>query len=455
MSTVHAARFLTQEARAMLTRLARVRPFALIMPSVPAAAVSVAAQAAIESYLADGRRELRGRLHRFLEWMRGPEARAASAVELQRRFTFLRLRFNVVLNHFNIFADALAQRAEHETGIFCAGLDVLAANALDVPGLVYPEVPPVVCYLERDPGAAIRRARTRLPGGGENPVAVIRIPRERMVSSGVASSLVHEVGHQGAALLQLVQSSRAMLQAKQHESTDPAQGLAWMLWERWISEIIADLWSVSRVGIASTLGLIGVVSLPKAFVFRVNVDDPHPPPWIRVRLSCLIGAALYPHPQWQRLATLWESLYPLSETTPRTRQIFALLDATSREFIDALLAHRPQELRGRSIRDVFQSTERQPVHLTQQFRKWNGRPEAMREQEPTFVLAAIGQARADGKISPEEESRIVAYLLSYWALRGTLDAAEVVKDAGLRQGWRNAPIPIPLPVPRSAVLTAE
>ena len=50
---------LEQEARALLTRLARVRPFALQEPMVPAAAASTEAQAAIESYLADGRRELK------------------------------------------------------------------------------------------------------------------------------------------------------------------------------------------------------------------------------------------------------------------------------------------------------------------------------------------------------------------------------------------------------------
>jgi len=33
-------------------------------------------------------------------------------------------------------------------------------------------------------------------GGGENPVAIVRVPRERMVGNGIASSLVHEVGHQ-------------------------------------------------------------------------------------------------------------------------------------------------------------------------------------------------------------------------------------------------------------------
>ena len=440
----------------MLTRLARVRPFALIMPAVPAAAVSVAAQNAIETYLARGRRELRNRLVQFLLWIHGAQGRSATPADLQRRFTMLRLRFNVVLNHFDIFADVLAQRAEHETGTFCSGLDVVAAEALSLPGVQLREVPPVICYLERNPGAAIRRARTRLPGGGENPVAIVRVPRERMVSSGVASSLVHEVGHQGAALLQLVESLRPALQAKQLATTG-AEQVAWRLWERWISEVVADLWSVSRVGIASTLGLIGVVSLPRAFVFRINGDDPHPPPWIRVRLSCEIGAALYPHPQWRRLARLWESLYPLSDASEALRPVFSVLERMKRPFIDLLLAHRPAAFGGRSMRDVFQSTERQPKHLSQLFHSWRGRPELMRDNAPTLVFAAIGQARAEGTITPEEESKWLAYLLTYWALRGTHDTAEVcATDARVRLGWHRAPIhpASPLPVPRPAAMTA-
>jgi hypothetical protein len=47
---------LEQEGRALLTRLARVRPFALHEPMVPAAGASTAAQSAIEHYLAEGRR---------------------------------------------------------------------------------------------------------------------------------------------------------------------------------------------------------------------------------------------------------------------------------------------------------------------------------------------------------------------------------------------------------------
>lgn len=90
-----------------------------------------------------------------------------------------------------------------------AGLDVAAEDVLALPA--YYEAPPVMCFLERGSGAAIRRARTRLPGGGANPVALIQIPRERMIGTSVAASLAHETGHQVAALLRLVESLRAEL----------------------------------------------------------------------------------------------------------------------------------------------------------------------------------------------------------------------------------------------------
>lgn len=425
----------------MLTRLARVKPFAVLTPSVPAAAVSVPAQTAIENYLSTGRRELRERIEAFLHWLESDRARRISAADLQRRFTYLRLRFNVVLSHFDIFADALIQRSEHETGLFVAGLDVVAADALELPHVPI-TAPPIVCYLVRNPGAAIRRARTRLPGGGENPVAVIRVPRERMVSSGVASSLVHEVGHQGAALLHLVESIRAPLRAMQRRP-GPDQAI-WRAWERWISEILADLWSVSRVGVASTLGLIGVVSLPRAFVFRINLRDPHPAPWIRVLLSCTMGDALYPHPQWRRLAALWESLYPLHGAAPRDQRQFAMLRRTMPALVQLMLAHRPASLAGRSLGQVFYSPARRPERLTALMRSWRHSPRRMRDQQPTLVFAAIGQARADGRLSPEDESRTLAYLLTYWALRSTLNIAEVcVTHAHPHSRWMDPDIPTP------------
>jgi hypothetical protein len=411
---------LSLEARALLTRLARVQSFMLHVPMVTAAAISLSAQAAIERYLAEGRRELRELVRAYLAWLGSAEGRLAGAAEAQRRFTVLRLRFNVVLSQFDIFADVLTQRCEHDHGVWLAGLDALAADALELPGDYY-RAPPVITYLDRGAGASIRRARTRLPGGGENPVAIVRVPRERMIGSGIGSSLVHEVGHQGAALLDLVKSLRVPLKAMQEE--DAANAPSWALWDRWISEIVSDFWSVARLGIDSTVGLMGVVSLPRPFVFRVQLDDPHPFPWIRVKLSCAIGDALYPHPQWRRLARLWEAYYPLDGLDARRRRLVAIMDRHMPRFVALLVDHRPPKLRGASLREVMAVEERQPPRLAALYDSWRSAPERVRVAPPSLVMAVIGQAKADGMLGPEEESRLVERLLRYWALRRTLDAA--------------------------------
>jgi hypothetical protein len=417
--TAAASRLLADDARALLTRLERVKPFVLHEPMVLAAAADPAAQLAIERYLALGRDGLRRRVHDYLRWLRSPAGRAASPEDANRRFTMLRLRFNLILGQFDIFADVLTQRSEHQTGVWLSGLDVAAADALALRARYY-DPPPVLCYLDRGHGAAIRRARTRLPGGGENPVAIIRVPRERMVGSGIASSLVHEVGHQAAALLDLIVSLRPTVRGMQ--AGTPEDRIAWRFWERWLSEILADFWSVARVGVASTLGLMAVVGLPRAFVFRVNADDPHPIPWIRVKLSCAMGRALFPHPQWDALAAIWEAYYPLGDLDAPRRDLLARLQASMPGLVALLVNHRPRPLRGDTLREALAVTERQPARLTAHFRAWHAAPAAMRAAPPTLAFAVLGQARADLLITPEEESRAVSDLLTHWAVRSTLGA---------------------------------
>ncbi|MBZ4422183.1 hypothetical protein [Myxococcus sp. RHSTA-1-4] len=434
---------LAQEARALLTRLERVKSFAMAETMVPAAALSVEAQAAIEAYLLKGRRELRTQVREFLAWLETPQGRQAPPSEGQKRFTFLRLRFNVVLSQFDIFSEALSQRSEVDNGIWLAGLDVVSRDALELPG--YYEVPPVLCYLARGPGAAIRRARTRLPGGGQSPVAIIRVPRERMVGSGIASSLIHEVGHQGAALLSLVPSLRQALQQSAPEQGEDAKR-AWELWGRWISEIIADFWSVARVGVTSTLGLMGVVSLPRPFVFRLNAEDPHPVPWIRVKLSSAMGQALYPHPQWERLARTWEQFYPIEGLDPERRRALAELEASIPRLVRLLVEHRPASLQGRTLAEVMETQARQPARLTALYREWRSRRRRVRDARPSLVFAGIGQARADGAISPEEEARAMAELLKYWALRSTVDASVVCASASRARTSAAAVRPPALPI---------
>jgi hypothetical protein len=421
-------RLVAQEARALLTRLARVKPYALNMPMVPAAAVSPQAQSAIEQHMLTERKNLEKFVWSFLAWLESPIGLAAPTPSVQRRFTLLRLRFNAVLTQFEIFADVLVQRSEHGTGVWVSGLDSVAADAL---GVVAPfvAVPPVICHLDRGIGAAIRRARTRLPGGDENPVGIIRIPRERMVGSGIASSLVHEAGHQGAALIDLVESLRRVLIERQKV---PQQRRAWRFWDRWISEIVADLWSIGHLGLTATQGLLAVVSLPRAFMFRISEDDPHPFPWFRVKLGCAIGAALYPHPQWGRMAAVWEELYPRQGLDAEQSAIIAELEVSMPEFVTTLLDHRPAKLRGLCLRNLFPVRQRGPGQLIALFQESRRDRGLLYRIYPTLAFAVLGQARAEDLITPEQESESLALLLTHWAVRSSLDTSILCASASVQ-----------------------
>ena len=70
---------LRYETRAMLARLALVKPFALQESMLPAAALLPAAQVAIDRFLVAGRRELRRLLHAL------PAVAAATGGRMRRR----------------------------------------------------------------------------------------------------------------------------------------------------------------------------------------------------------------------------------------------------------------------------------------------------------------------------------------------------------------------------------
>ena len=415
MRTAADTRFLVNETLALFSRLQTVRSFSLSTPMVLAAAVSAPAQAAINDHLARVAFDLRGRLLAFVRWLRSPASRPLSAADTQARYVLLKLRFNNLLDQVDIFADVLTQRGEHGTGIWVAGLDVLAEDALRLPGGFY-EAPPLVCFLERGHGAAIRRARTRLPGGDLSPVGVIQIPRERMVASGIAASLIHEVGHQGSELLHLTTTVRQALETAA-AARPRSEALPWQLLSRWLNEILSDCWALGHLGITATYGLLSVVSLPSYFVFRIGTDGPHPFPWIRVKISLALGAALFPDPQWAALSRQWNDLYPTTGLSAEKRALIGRLEAVLPAFARLVLDHRPPALRGQRVADIFPAARRQPARLRALFGAWQRQPGQREHSPPSLVFAVVGQARADGRISTSDEGRLLAHMLARWALR--------------------------------------
>jgi hypothetical protein len=413
MSTLsqYSFEYLANEAQSLLARLVQIKPFSMTMPMVKGASVSDKALKDIIRLLEKGKEELRNNVYKFIEDIRAAKEKGNNIRQLQARYTILKLRFNSILDQLDIFADVLSQRAEHDVGVWTSGLDVLAEDGISVLKKMT-DLPSFVVYLDRGHGAAIRRARTRLPGGDMNPVGVIQIPRERMIGSGIASSLIHEVGHQAASLIDLVPTLKKVLSETQQRRRDT---VAWRYYERWISEIIADVWATGHLGVTATLGLMSVVTLPSYFQFRIDLKDPHPPPYVRVLLSCAFGKRLFPHPQWDRLSALWKTFYPVHELK---KEIIMVLDSIEKEtpaFVDLVIHHSTKEMQGKKLADLFPANERQPAQLRELYQLWKAKKISLYTLPPALVFAVLGQAKSDLVIDAGEENRVLTKVLRYWA----------------------------------------
>jgi hypothetical protein len=102
------------------------------------------------------------------------------------------------------------------------------------------------------------------------------------------------------------------------------------------------------------------------------------------------------------------------------RQLFRTIEDSIPSFVSLLAQHRPRALRGQSLAEVMAFANRQPAQLQRHFEAWRLTPAKVREAAPSLVFAVIGQARADGRLSPEQESAWLGQLLPHWALRKTL-----------------------------------
>jgi hypothetical protein len=75
--------------------------------------------------------------------------------------------------------------------------------------------------------------------------------------------------------------------------------------------------------------------------------------------------------------------------------------------------------------EVMEVGPRQPARLSELYQLWNATPSQMYRASPSLVFAVMGQARADGRITPEDENALFGKLLTHWALRATLNMSEI------------------------------
>jgi len=100
-----------------------------------------------------------------------------------------------------------------------------------------------------------------------------------------------------------------------------------------------------------------------------------------------------------------------------------MLERTMPALVMLIIHQRPDALRGKSLTEVLDLEELWPVRLRSHLQRWRSEPQDMYRARPIVVFATIGQGRADGKITPEEENTVLGKLLTHWALTSTLEAA--------------------------------
>jgi hypothetical protein len=401
-----------REAGAMERRLDAVPSFSATIPMVRIAMPAGHALEAADGTVLRSKRILRRQLREFRGGLGLCRGEPEHVGRVHRHFVGLRLRFDALLSTVDIFADALTQRAEHQTGALLRGLDALASDGLAtrVPSF---RPPPLCCYFDRGKGGAVRRAFTRLPGGETNAVALIRLPRERLSGIGLAS-LLHEAAHQGLADLDLAAPYRVALHSAALRRRLDATVARW--WATKITELLPDAWACAKAGASATLGLFGVLESLPPFVFHDEPGDPHPMSYLRALFSAALGNACMPHPLWGCLTRLWQELYPLTSLTSEARAQLAPVLRSIPVCAELVARVRVKALDGMTLFEAVGNPDVHPGRLRPRLDRLVQRvhrdPASL---PPTTVLAIVGMARHDGRIAPEKEHDLLTAALARWA----------------------------------------
>ena len=264
---------LTHEARALLARLALIKPFALQEPMLPAAALLPDALGRDRPLPGRGPARAAPADPRLPRLAAAPHGERATDEEAQRRFAILRLKFNVALIQFDTVRrrhHATQRERDRRVAVRPRRGRRRRAGAARLLRGAAGHLLPRPRHRRRDPARAHAHAGRRREPGRDHPRAARAHGRHR--HRVVAGARGRAPGG-GAARPRRIRCGRRCARLQRGAAPAP---LAWQLWERWISEIVADFWSVARVGIAATLGLMAVVSLPRAFVFRLNIERSAP-----------------------------------------------------------------------------------------------------------------------------------------------------------------------------------
>ncbi|MEV6847950.1 hypothetical protein [Actinoplanes sp. NPDC051411] len=384
------------------------------------------AWAALEDYL---QRNVRARLAGMVAEL------VAEAAALQRAYDGgpdpdrarsgvlrLRGRYLQVETILDFYGDAVNSRTNPRLRALLLGFDTLAGDSmaaiLNQAGI---DVPLALVYLDTGLGAAILEAGVRLwDHGHPSPAAAIKLTRHNL---SYPTALLHETGHQVAHLT----GWNTELAAALGERLAPRSAELTAVWQGWTHEVAADVHAFAQAGWAPTAALINVVDGGTPAVYRMQLGDPHPFPFVRVLFNVALCRRWFGAGPWDDVAAAWMQRHPLEAAAPAVRAITNASLAALDDIVDVCTRQPMAAFQGRPLCAVLDPRRVSPAALGALARQAGPSllsSAYLRRREPLRILALLAsRAVTDSARAGEHRDHLLAWVADVGADPGTTTRA--------------------------------
>lgn len=213
--------------------------------------------------------------------------------------------------------------------------------------------PPPFTYMQTGFGPATYRRgiRLRVLGRELNPFPLIQLPYHRMVNPWTLGAVLHEVGHNLQTDLGLSNPIPRAVARRLLAERIPAPVAAY--WVRWNRECFADLAALLLGGPCIVASLMDVVGRSPEISYAFNPRGVHPPPYLRVLLSCeLLRRMGFPE-EAAKTARLWTKLYPDARGSALPEPLLRTAARAMPLVVDAMCYQPFKATGGRRLAEVF------------------------------------------------------------------------------------------------------
>ncbi|MCP4525466.1 MAG: hypothetical protein GY833_06110 [Aestuariibacter sp.] len=149
------------------------------------------------------------------------------------------------------------------------------------------------------------------------PIPVIDLPWEHLINPWELLTIAHEVGHDvDKDLGKLTESLHPVIANQLAKDQSSTKHIA--QWQRWTSEILADIIGILLTGPSFVQVLTGLLTLPKNRIRHINYNDSHPPHYLRVFINSALLRRLGLSQPASDIEAKWKMLYgqPGTEFAP-------------------------------------------------------------------------------------------------------------------------------------------